>query len=47
MSDGREVVVLSVEAFGNVPGEAIDYGAKALKPVERTARAGGWRPLDN
>ena len=23
-----------VEAFGNVPGEMIDYGAKALKPVE-------------
>ena len=23
-----------VEAFGNVPGELIDYGAKALKPVE-------------
>ncbi len=23
-----------VDAFGNVPGEVIDYGAKALKPVE-------------
>ena len=23
-----------VETFGNVPGELIDYGAKALKPVE-------------
>src|SRR5260221_7178695 len=23
-----------IEAFGNVPGEMIDYGAKALKPVE-------------
>jgi polyhydroxyalkanoate synthase len=23
-----------VESFGNVPGEMIDYGAKALKPVE-------------
>jgi polyhydroxyalkanoate synthase len=23
-----------LEAFGNVPGEMIDYGAKALKPVE-------------
>jgi polyhydroxyalkanoate synthase subunit PhaC len=23
-----------VDAFGNVPGELIDYGAKALKPVE-------------
>jgi len=23
-----------VEAFGNMPGELIDYGAKALKPVE-------------
>ncbi|HZY90945.1 MAG TPA: alpha/beta fold hydrolase, partial [Gemmataceae bacterium] len=23
-----------VETFGNVPGEMIDYGAKALKPVE-------------
>jgi polyhydroxyalkanoate synthase len=23
-----------VDAFGNVPGEMIDYGAKALKPVE-------------
>jgi polyhydroxyalkanoate synthase len=23
-----------VEAFGNMPGEMIDYGAKALKPVE-------------
>src|SRR6266567_8472119 len=23
-----------IDAFGNVPGELIDYGAKALKPVE-------------
>src|SRR5258708_21994157 len=23
-----------IDAFGNVPGEMIDYGAKALKPVE-------------
>ena len=23
-----------VDAFGNMPGEMIDYGAKALKPVE-------------
>jgi polyhydroxyalkanoate synthase len=23
-----------VQAFGNIPGEMIDYGAKALKPVE-------------
>ena len=24
----------SLEMFGNMPGEMIDYGAKALKPVE-------------
>ena len=23
-----------IDAFGNMPGELIDYGAKALKPVE-------------
>jgi polyhydroxyalkanoate synthase len=28
-----------VDAFGNVPGELIDYGAKALKPVENFVRS--------
>src|SRR5207253_8753955 len=28
-----------VETFGNVPGEMIDYGAKALKPVENFVRS--------
>lgn len=27
-----------VDAFGNIPGEMIDYGAKALKPVENYIR---------
>jgi polyhydroxyalkanoate synthase len=38
-----------VEAFGNVPGEMIDYGAKALKPVENFVRnyMNLWDNLDN
>jgi polyhydroxyalkanoate synthase len=38
-----------VEAFGNVPGELIDYGAKALKPVENFVRSyvNLWDNLDN
>jgi polyhydroxyalkanoate synthase len=38
-----------VEAFGNVPGEMIDYGAKALKPVENFVRnyLNLWDNLDN
>jgi polyhydroxyalkanoate synthase len=38
-----------VEAFGNVPGEMIDYGAKALKPVENYVRnyMNLWDNIDN
>jgi len=38
-----------VEAFGNVPGEMIDYGAKALKPVENFVRSylNLWDNIDN
>jgi polyhydroxyalkanoate synthase len=38
-----------VDAFGNVPGEMIDYGAKALKPVENFIRnyMNLWDNLDN
>jgi polyhydroxyalkanoate synthase len=38
-----------VEVFGNVPGELIDYGAKALKPVENFVRnyVNLWDNLDN
>jgi polyhydroxyalkanoate synthase len=38
-----------VEAFGNVPGELIDYGAKALKPVENFIGSymNLWDNLDN
>jgi polyhydroxyalkanoate synthase subunit PhaC len=38
-----------VEAFGNVPGEMIDYGAKALKPVENYIGSylTLWDNLDN
>src|ERR1700758_4740255 len=38
-----------VDAFGNVPGEMIDYGAKALKPVENFVRnyVNLWDNLDN
>src|SRR5262245_39488139 len=38
-----------VETFGNVPGEMIDYGAKALKPVENFVRnyLNLWDNLDN
>ncbi len=38
-----------VETFGNVPGEMIDYGAKALKPVENFVRnyVNLWDNLDN
>jgi polyhydroxyalkanoate synthase len=38
-----------VDAFGNVPGEMIDYGAKALKPVENFIRnyVNLWDNLDN
>jgi polyhydroxyalkanoate synthase len=38
-----------IAAFGNVPGEMIDYGAKALKPVENyiTNYCRLWDNLDN
>ncbi len=38
-----------VDAFGNVPGEMIDYGAKALKPVENFVGSylNLWDNLDN
>jgi polyhydroxyalkanoate synthase len=38
-----------VEALGNVPGEMIDYGAKALKPVENFVRSylNLWDNIDN
>jgi polyhydroxyalkanoate synthase len=38
-----------VDTFGNVPGEIIDYGAKALKPVENFVRnyVNLWDNLDN
>jgi polyhydroxyalkanoate synthase len=38
-----------VDAFGNVPGEMIDYGAKALKPVENFVRnyVNLWDNIDN
>jgi polyhydroxyalkanoate synthase len=38
-----------VDAFGNVPGELIDYGAKALKPVENFVRnyVNLWDNLDD
>jgi poly[(R)-3-hydroxyalkanoate] polymerase subunit PhaC len=38
-----------VDAFGNVPGEVIDYGAKALKPVENYIGSylTLWDNLDN
>ena len=38
-----------VVAFGNVPGEMIDYGAKALKPVENFVRnyMNLWDNIDN
>jgi polyhydroxyalkanoate synthase subunit PhaC len=38
-----------IEAFGNVPGELIDYGAKALKPVENYIGSylTLWDNLDN
>jgi polyhydroxyalkanoate synthase len=38
-----------VAAFGNVPGEMIDYGAKALKPVENFVRnyINLWDNIDN
>jgi polyhydroxyalkanoate synthase len=38
-----------VETFGNVPGEMIDYGAKALKPVENFVGSylNLWDNLDN
>jgi polyhydroxyalkanoate synthase len=38
-----------VDAFGNVPGEMIDYGAKALKPVENFVRnyVNLWDNLDD
>src|SRR6516225_2108539 len=38
-----------VDTFGNVPGEMIDYGAKALKPVENFVRnyLNLWDNLDN
>ncbi len=38
-----------VDAFGNVPGEMIDYGAKALKPVENSIGSylTLWDNLDN
>jgi polyhydroxyalkanoate synthase len=38
-----------VDAFGNVPGELIDYGAKALKPVENFIGTylGLWDKIDN
>src|SRR5262249_38140701 len=38
-----------VDAFGNVPGEMIDYGAKALKPVENFIGCylNRWDNIDN
>jgi polyhydroxyalkanoate synthase subunit PhaC len=38
-----------VETFGNVPGELIDYGAKALKPVENFVGTylNLWDNIDN
>jgi polyhydroxyalkanoate synthase len=38
-----------VDAFGNVPGELIDYGAKALKPVENFIGSylNLWDNIDN
>jgi polyhydroxyalkanoate synthase len=38
-----------VETFGNVPGEMIDYGAKALKPVENFVGSylNLWDNIDN
>jgi len=38
-----------IAAFGNIPGEMIDYGAKALKPVENyvTNYCKLWDNLDN
>jgi polyhydroxyalkanoate synthase len=38
-----------VDAFGNVPGEMIDYGAKALKPVENFIGSylNLWENIDN
>jgi polyhydroxyalkanoate synthase subunit PhaC len=38
-----------VNAFGNIPGEMIDYGAKALKPVENyiSSYLRLWDNLDN
>jgi polyhydroxyalkanoate synthase len=38
-----------VDAFGNVPAEMIDYGAKALKPVENFIRSylNLWDNIDN
>jgi polyhydroxyalkanoate synthase len=38
-----------IETFGNVPGEMIDYGAKALKPVENFIRnyLNLWDNIDN
>jgi polyhydroxyalkanoate synthase len=38
-----------IDAFGNVPGEMIDYGAKALKPVENYIGSylTLWDNLDN
>ena len=40
---------LIVESLGNVPGEMIDYGAKALKPVENYIGSylTLWDNLDN
>ena len=36
-------------AYGNMPGEMIDYGAKALKPVENFIRnyVNLWDNIDN
>jgi polyhydroxyalkanoate synthase len=38
-----------VETFGNIPGEMIDYGAKALKPVENFVGSylNLWDNIDN
>jgi len=38
-----------VDTFGNVPGEMIDYGAKALKPVENFVGSylNLWERIDN
>jgi len=38
-----------LQAFGNMPGEMVDYGAKALKPVENYVRSylTLWDNLDN